>query len=192
MRIRWMVVVCALTACGGGGTTPDGSAGGSGGTGGGAGGTGGGAGNCEVDATLTAAGALTGTRSAPAVVAAYTSTSDATGVILSAQFGTPFLAAWIVGFTGVPRVTTYTDTTAGVSCGVGVTDAADPTRAWGASKATAGTPDQGTCALTLTTAMFVQVLGPQTEYCVHGTLEATLPPQPGSTATDTVTLSASF
>jgi hypothetical protein len=190
MRIRGvLVVVTALAACGGGGSNADGNAGGTGG-GGGGGGTGTDADNCEAESSLTVSGAFTGTRSAPAAAASHGTANDVSLVVVSAQFGTPFLASWSFTFMGEPRLAWYTE--AGPGCAASVADSADPTRNWLTSKGVPGTPDQGICTLVLTSVTPTIVLAAQTQYCVHGTMVATLPPAPGSTATFAVTLSASF
>ena len=189
MRLSWVLAVTALAACGGGSGGNDGSTGGTGG-GGGAGGAD--AGDCEAESSLTASGAFTGARTAPAAAASHGTANDVSAVNVSAQFGTPFLAAWSFVFTGQPSPATYTEASTGTGCAMSLTDAADLNRVWIASKGVTGMPDQGTCSLTITSAAMTLVLAGQTQYCVHGTLSATLPPMSGSTATGTVTLSASF
>src|SRR5262249_44245629 len=138
-----LALVVALAACGGGSKSPADS----GGSGGGGGSD---AGSCDAEATLTASGAFTGTRSAPATTANHGTTTDRAPVIGGAAFGTPFLSGWSFTFMGEPRVTTYTEATAGLSCVATLTDAADPNRVWTANKGVQGVPDQGTCSLTLT------------------------------------------
>jgi hypothetical protein len=196
--MRWLcgVALTALAACGsGGGTISDGSAGGTGG--GGAGGSSGGAsgadaGDCEAESTLTASGAFTGTRRAPAAAAHQGTANNTSAVNVSAQFGTPFLSAWSFTFTGAPGPVLFTQDTSGLTCVVTLTDAADPSRAWAATRRLIGMPDQGKCSITFTSVTETLAVSGQTSYCVHGTMEATLPPQPGSAAAGSVTLSASF
>jgi hypothetical protein len=190
MRTFGVLVALALAACSSGNGNGDGGVGGTGGGGGGGGGAD--AGDCEAESTITVSGALTGTRSAPAPTASQGTANDVSSVNVSAQFGTPFLSVWSFTFTGAPGLTVYTEATSGLSCGASVTDPADLNRSWLASKGVSGTPDQGTCSITFTSVTPTLMLAGQTQYCVHGTVQATMPARPGSTATGTVTLSASF
>src|SRR5262245_50929722 len=166
MRLLCVLVLTTFAACGGGsGKSPDGSTDGTGG---------GDAGDCEADSSLTASGAFSGTRTAPAAAASHGTANDTGAVLVSAQFGTPFLSSWSFTFTGAPGPTTYTDSTPGLGCAATVADSANPTDTWIASKGVQGTPDQGTCALTLTSVTPTLMLSAQTQYCVHGTMQATL------------------
>src|SRR5262245_40881438 len=131
MRVPSLFMLTALVACGSDGSSlPNVSAGGTGGTSGSAGGAGGAdAGNCEAESSLTASGAFTGTRSAPAAAASHGTGNDVGAVVVSAQFGTPFLSSWSFTFMGEPGLTTYTEASSGVGCAVTLTDSADPNRA---------------------------------------------------------------
>jgi hypothetical protein len=185
MRFAWMVVVTALAACGGSGNTPTGDGGP-----GGAGGAGGAGGNCDAESTLTASGALTGTRTARALYARHS--GDSTNVRLIAQAGAPFIAGWSFTFPGAPGLTTYTEATDGVVCTATLMDSPEPLLRWAASKGIMDVPDQGTFRLTLTSATPTLDLGGPMEYCLHGTMTAALLADPRSIATGTVTLSTSF
>lgn len=192
MRTWWLVAVLALCACSGGNKAPADGAAGVGG-GGAAGGAGTDAGDCSATGTITLSGAFTGTRSdAPAPGASWSNGND-TGVVQdSIQFGTPFLAGWSFIFPGKPMLATYTEATSGLSCTITVSDPATPTSTWIAVNGVSGTASQGACSLTLTAITPSLVTSNQTQYCAHGTVAATLPANPGSTATGTVTFGASF
>jgi hypothetical protein len=187
------VSVAALGLCACGSSNNPAADGGGGGGGGGAGGSGSDADDCSATGTITLSGAFTGTRSdAPAPGANWSNTND-TGVVQdSIQFGTPFLAGWDFIFPGKPMVTTYTEATTGLSCTITASDPATPTSTWMAVNGVSGTTSQGTCSLTLTAVTPSLVTSNQTQYCVHGTVAATLPAKSGSTATGTVTFAASF
>jgi hypothetical protein len=184
MRFRWMVVVTALVACGGNGDKLPGD-GGLPETGGGAAD----AGDC-LASTLTASGAFAGTRSAPVPYAR--GSVDLSSVMVVAQVGAPFIAYWDFAFPGAPGLTTYTEATSGAICTATLADSVEATRAWTASKGVQDVPDRGTCRLTLTSVTPTLDLGGSMEYCVHGTMTATLPADLRTLATGTVTLSASF
>jgi hypothetical protein len=185
--VVFLFLLTTLAACGSGGSDNPADAAGSAEAGPDAA-----AASCEAESTITVAGAFIGTRNAPTAASSHSNQDDAGLVDVIALFGSPFLSSWSFTFMGEPRLTTYTEATNGVLCGVGVTDAADLTRVWAATKGVQGTPDQGTCSLTITSVTATLVLSTQTQYCVHGSVQAMLPPKPGGTATGTVTLSASF
>jgi hypothetical protein len=193
---RFFVVLVLLGGCGGGSKASDGGGGGAGGGGGSGGGGDAASASCDADSMITVAGALAGTRSAPAAASSW-STSNGTGMVLvDAQFGTPFLSGWSFIFMGQPALTTYTEATAGLSCVVTASQAPGEAGAtnviWEANKGVMGTADQGTCSLTLTSVTPTLMLTSQTQYCVHGSVQAMLPPKPGGAATGMVTLTASF
>ena len=50
-------------------------------------------------------------------VTSWSSANDMTEVLMSASFGTPFYTTYSFLFPGKPSTTTYTDATAGLSCG---------------------------------------------------------------------------
>jgi hypothetical protein len=196
---RLLVVLVLLGGCGGGSKASDGGGGSGGGGGSASGGSGGGgdaaSASCDADSMITVAGALTGTRTAPAAASSWSTSSGNGTAQVDAQFGTPFLAGWSFIFTGQPQATSYTDATAGVSCVITAaptSEAGGTTEVWEANKGVTGTADQGTCSLTLTSVTPTLMLTSQTQYCVHGTVQATLPPKPSGTATGTVTFTASF
>jgi hypothetical protein len=190
-----MAAVVGLAACGSSNKTPAGGGGGAG-SGGGAGGAGGGVvdsnGDCIGDAMVTVSGAFTGTRSVPETAASWSSDTDQGKVLMDAQSGTPFLTGWSFMFPGKPMTTTYTDATTGLSCVVTLSDSTDPHSGWLAEQGVSGVTSQGTCSLTLTSVTAWLTASNQTQYCVHGTAQATMPAKPGSTSTGTVMHATSF
>jgi hypothetical protein len=201
---RFLVVLVLLGGCGGGSKASDGG-GGAGGGGGGSGGGGPGGGgdaasaSCDADSMITVAGVLTGTRTAPAASSSWATASNMGLVLSDANFGASgasFLAAWSFIFMGQPQPGSYTDATPGLTCVVTASQAPGEAGAtnviWQANKGMSGTPDQGNCALTLTQVTATLTQSSQTQYCAHGSVQATLPPKPGGAATGTVTLTASF
>jgi hypothetical protein len=192
-RPACLLLAAAFAACGGGGTKGPSDSGAQGGSGGGgAAEAGTDAGSCDAASTITVSGALTGTRSALAAGASW-STADNTGAVFtSTESATPFQSAWSFTFTGQPSLTTYTQTTPGLSCVVTAGDPAAPTGGWEANRGVMGTPDQGTCSLTLTSVTPTLMLTSQTQYCVHGSVQATLPAKTSGPSTGTVMLTASF
>jgi hypothetical protein len=184
-----LVGVLGVAACG--------SSGGSGVDSGGAAGSDGAAStdadDCSADSMITVSGALTGTRSAPAAASHWSVPNDNGVVLVDAQFGPSFLSGWSFTFNGKPTVgTSYTEATPGLSCVVTAADPATPTNVWIARKGVSGSPDQGTCSLSITSLSPTLVQADVTQYCAHGTVTATLPPKPGGTQSGDVTLMATF
>jgi len=143
--------------------------------------------------TVTITGALSGTRSGlPGTVASWSSVNDMTEVLMSASFGMPFYTTYSFLFPGKPTTTTYTDATAGMSCAVVVGDSAVVGSGWRASKAIMENADQGTCTLTFTSLTELAFPLTPTNYCAHGSVQATLPADPMAASTGVVTLSATF
>jgi hypothetical protein len=172
-----VVALAGLAACGGGGK-----------------GTGDGSADCVGDATITLSGAFVGTRTAPSPFASWT-LGDTVGTVwdqAQSQYGTPFVSTWTFTFLGPPAVGTYTEATAGLSCMLRVTDATDATNAWQAENGVMGAADQGSCSLTLSTVAQTSIVENQTIYCVHGSVYAMLPGDPGGASSGTVLLTSAF
>ena len=143
--------------------------------------------------SVTISGALSGTREGlPGTVTSWSSANDMTEVLMSASFGTPFYTGYSFLFPGKPSTTTYTDATAGLSCGIIVGDSNVIGSGWRASKAVMEDADQGACSLTFTSLTALPFPLTPTTYCAHGSVQATLPADPMLSSTGTVTLSATF
>lgn len=148
--------------------------------------------DCTAESILTVSGGLVGARLAPAASANWSGSNDVSSVSIDALFGTPFQASLAFTFTGEPLVKTYAETTPDVGCGVTVSDPAVPNSGWAAEKGVAGGVVKGTCLLTIASVRPTLIAGGLRQYCVHGTIQATLPMQGSTPSTGTVSLSASF
>jgi hypothetical protein len=171
--------LAAVVACGGSDNTgPDGS----GGTGiGGNNGSGNGA------CTITLSGAQTGSFDCSNVLAAWTSDDNITDFgFISSGSSANIVAS--IGFTGKPSKTTYKDTDTGAGAAVAVQIGST---GWTAGVAEAS-PKTGSYALTISSMSVLSSAADGEVYTVHGTLSATLDPDPSTGASGSVTLNATF
>lgn len=142
--------------------------------------------------TLTVSGATAGSYGCTSRSA---SSSDTTGLgYVMMGYGTAGQTIPVIGvsftFPDVPMAGTFTDADAdgGTSARISVTAGGD---AWAAIDGTAA-PTTGTYTLVLTRATPTTVVAEGVVYAVSGRLDATLPPDPRTSATGNVTLHASF
>ena len=142
--------------------------------------------------TLTVSGATAGSY---ACTTRSASSSDTTGLgYLMMGYGTAGQTVPVIGvtftFADLPQEGTFTDADAdgGTTARITVTAVAD---AWEANAGTSA-PETGTYTLVLTRVTSVKVLAEGEIYAVNGTLDATLPPVPRTSATGNVTLHAAF
>jgi hypothetical protein len=142
--------------------------------------------------TFTLSGGTAGTYGCTIRYAIWSDTDD-TGTVM---FGygytgqtTPVISASF-NFPGEPRPGTLTETSpdAGVTTRITVTSGS---ASWAATEA-ASTPTTGTYTLTVTNSQIVNSLSDRDVYGITGTLDATLPPVPQTSATGNVTLHLGF
>lgn len=172
MRATSMILAAAvITACGGSdGTGPSGATGNSSGT-----------------CTITLSGAQTGSFECSNVLAAWTSDDNITHFGFISTGGTATAIASI-GFPGKPFTATYKDTDAGAGAAVVVRIG---NSGWEADVAEASAK-MGSYALTISSKSTLSSAADGEVYTVHGTLTATLDPDPSTDASGTVTLNATF
>ncbi len=151
-----------------------------------------GGGSSGSSCTLTVSGAMTGSYACTSRLA---SSSDITGLgYVMMGYGTAGQTIPVIGvtftFPEVPYAGTFTDADAdgGTSARISVTAGAD---AWAANDGTSAATT-GTYTLVLTRVTLTKVLAEGEVYLFSGTLDATLPPVPRTSATTDVTLHASF
>jgi hypothetical protein len=170
-RIVWASVVAALVGCGSGdGSNPpdDGSIAG---------------------CSLALSGGASGTYPCTLRAAVWSSLSYVGQVIVGRTAATdaPAITA-NVSFPGEPIAGTYADDNPDLTTRLTVTSGS---ASWTASSGTTA-PARGSYTMVLTRVSATRASGDNQIYAVSGTLDATLPPVPGTSASGDVTLQARF
>jgi hypothetical protein len=144
----------------------------------------------SANCSIALSGAVTATLSCTAHSAAYNSANNTGGFVLSAAATAAvqsFSAA--VGTTGQPTTGTFTQSSGSLN-GSGVVVRGTGNQIW---SSTVGSGTQGTFSLVVRDlGSSVSANGGTAWPLIHGTLNATLPGVPGSGATGSVTVVASF
>lgn len=139
--------------------------------------------------TLTVSGGMSGTFPCTLRAAVWSSLSDVGQILVgrTATADAPAISA-TVSFMGEPIPGTYTDDNPDAKTRMTVSSG---TASWAANVG-GSTPKSGAYSMVLTSVAATKESGDNQIYAVSGTLEATLPPVPGTSASGDVTLQARF
>ena len=140
--------------------------------------------------TLTVSGEASGSYSCTTRFAVWSGTTDIGTVMM--RYGTTGETTLVIGatftFAGVPRAGTFTEAEADAGVGARVTVTAG-SRSW---RATDGAETTGRYTLFISRVSSTKSLPDREIYAFSGSLDATLPPVPQTSATEDITLHAAF